>query len=175
MVTPRYIVDEIGDVVQAVSDAMTGFTVTYMYGNGLEIVDNCKRMAQVAASAETRFPLVALIQDFKETVNDRGQRECDLNLIIANITDKRYRADERYQHSFKPYLYPIYTELLNQLSKSGAFVIADANRIPHDKYDRVFCGAQEVYGEVNPFSDAIDAIEIENLSLTLTNKINCYE
>ena len=171
----RYIVDEIGQVVSLVNAKLDGFTCTYMYGSLPEIVDNCKRMAQVPTIDQSRFPLLAVVQDFKETTNDKGSIEATLNIIIANITDANFRADERYEYSFKPYLYPIYLEFLYQLSKSGSFVIASADRIEHDKYDRVFWGRQEIYGEQNPFTDAIDAIEIQNLRLTLSKKINCYE
>lgn len=124
-------------------------------------------------SEKRRFPMVALLQDFEEDFTDKNAT-VQLIVLIANITDKNYTAADRYAYSFKPYLYPIYTEFLNQLSQSGYFLIADANRIPHTKIDHVFWGRQELAGEINPFSDAIDAIELQ-LKLTLTNKKNCYE
>ena len=175
----RYIVDEIGAIVTLVSGVMSTrvapFACYYQHGNPLEIVDNLKAMISSSTHEKRRFPMVALLQDFDEDINAQGKRVVDLNLIIANITDKTYTAAQRYEYSFKPYLYPIYNEFLNQLSKSGYFVIADASRIQHKKIDRVFWGRQELYGAINPFTDAIDAIEIQDLQLVLTEKINCYE
>lgn len=169
---PLYIVDVIEDIVAKVSAELSDtldFAVAYQHGHPLEIIENIKEQAEYTRTRSDTYPLIALFQDFDETT-DRltGEISAQLHIIIANLTDPKYKATDRYLKSFKPYLYNIYDELMYQISRSKYVSRIDGN---WKKTDRLFWGRSGLYGnEGNIFNDHIDAIEITNLNLVFNNQ-----
>lgn len=164
-----YIVDMFGTIVANVTTNL-GYPVNYLYGHPIEIISQLQEMSKGANKAN-RFPVVCLFQDFDEKKGAGQLTEVSLNIIIANMTKPDYVAPQRYAKNFKPYLYPIYDELLYQISNT--FAVADMSMIEHTKTDRLFWGKSALYGnEGNTFNDFLDAIELTNLKLSL-NQINC--
>ncbi len=174
-----YVVDEVSAFVQAV-DSVTfpviGKHINFMYGHYLEIVD---RLAQMTGSLniedrQGKYPLVALFQDFPEEREPEAgiYSRVMLNMIIANITEPNYTAQQRYDNNFKLVLYPIYREFLHQMARpqfKSVMVPAD-ERIEHTKIDRVYWGREGLYGgSANVFNDYLDGIEIKNLKLSFYN------
>lgn len=173
---PVYIVDEIGAVVEAVSTKLltqlqafdpliTG--VHYQYGHPLEIIETLKQMDESQDYKFRRYPFIGLFQDFPQEVGEVGfDSEVTLHLIIARFTVNTYKAAQRYENNFKPVLYPIYLEFLEQLNFSKAFMKYAPNQIPHTKIDRLYWGREGLYkNEGNIFNDFLDCIEIRNLKL----------
>lgn len=182
---PVYIVDIIGAVVQAVQtkvlatiqaneQAAIGATliqaIDYQYGHLEELIVTLGQMDADPSLRYQKYPMVYLVQDFRE---QRGRQagvyaEVSLNIIIAHQTDATYKITDRYAKVFKPVLYPIYNELIQQLAKSITTLQGSEDMIPHDKYDRSYWGTQSVGGNTrNKLNDFVDAIELQNLSLKI--------
>lgn len=168
----RYVVDVIGSVVDLVEE-QTGLTINYMYGHPLEVTESLQQMTATPSVSKTKFPLIALLTDFPERKGlDGVYSEVTLNIIIATLTDRNYKAHQRYVNTFKPTLYPVYNEFVNKLYHCHDFELVAPERVEHVKYDRLYWGRTGLYGkEGNLFNDYIDAIEIDNLRLKLKNLI----
>lgn len=177
------IVDVFDEIVAKVSDTLTAQLqaidtnitgVHYEHGHIREIVHTLTHKDQVMETRMSRYPLVALIQDFPERVSDQPgiQSDVTLNLILAKMTDQNYRASERYEFNFKPFLYPLYSELMHEIWRHPSIMAKSADQIQHTKIDRVFWGREGVYGsEANIFNDWIDCIEIRDLRLKINAKL----
>ncbi len=166
---PIYIVDIIGEVVQAVNAAITtslpDVTINYTYGRSIQILKKLQDLNNSTTKKNTKYPLIALFQDFPET---RGRNDfyAEVRLpkiVIACLTKSTDEPPTRYEKNFKPLLYPIYYEFLRQITKHKNIVASkDINTIQHTKWDRP--GTQP---EGQNMNDILDAIEIENLTLTI--------
>lgn len=148
----------------------------YMYGHPLEIINTLSQKDKHDTQKFNKFPLIALFQDFTETMgaNQAVQSSAELNIIIAVNTSPNYTSEDRYTNTFKTVLYPLYDLFIKHIVKSKWFANVDPGLVPHNKTDRLYWGRSGLYGnDANIFNDHIDAIEIENLSLELRLKQNC--
>ena len=178
-----YIVDVIAEVVAATQSAIlatiqqqeaaalgaTGINcINYQKGHLIELIDTLAAMSKDNVAGALKYPLIYLVQDFDEI---RGRQpgiyaETRLNIVIAHFTQKTHTVDDRYTQVFKPVLYPIYNEFINQLAKHPLIVQGDAEDIDHVKTDRLYWGKKAIGGnEANKLNDHVDAIEIQNLEL----------
>lgn len=145
----------------------------FQHGHPYEIIATLKQKSKTEANKPIRYPLIALFRDFPEK---RGTRpgiysEATLNIIIATRTNPGYYADQRKEKNFKPILYPILFEFLEQIKLSGKFQVV--NEFSFEQIDHYFWGRESIYGaEANIFTDTIDCIEIKNLNLQTYLK-NC--
>ena len=151
--------------------------IHFEHGHPLEIVNTLKGMGKTPAYDPLKYPLIALFQDFDEKrgTDDRAMGEVSLNLIIAMLTEPSRVASQRLTCTYIPILYPIYDLLMTSIKMSGYFAGNPNNDKdwPHTKTDRMYWGKKGLYGnEGNIFGDYIDAIEIQNLSLTI-KKYDC--
>lgn len=173
------IIEEIVTAVQDDTDKPVGLESDepyYMHGHPLEILNTLSEKDRHKTYKFKKYPLIALFQDFTETIgeNMNNQGETDLNIVICMQTSPDYTSAERYDNVFRTVLYPLYDLLIKHIESSGWFLNDGPGLIPHDKTDRLFWGRSGLYGnEGNIFNDHIDAIEIENLSLSLRLKQNC--
>jgi hypothetical protein len=182
---PVYIADIIGSavalsqteilaIIQANETAALGSTsiqaIDFQYGHLDELIQT---LAQKDADPQARFlkyPLVYLVQDFRER---RGRQpgvyaELNLNIIIAHQTEATDKITDRYAKVFKPVLYPIYYSLIKQLATIPQTLQGNQDVIPHDKWDRSYWGTQAVGGNTaDTLNDYVDAIEIQNLDLKI--------
>lgn len=184
MSKPMYIVDKIGDMVSAVSNKLLTQLqaidsniqgVQYYYGHGKEIIETLAQKDQNRTYRYQKYPAICLIQDFPEQMGTGLgiASTVKLHLIIVCSTLPSYKAEDRYNNNFKPILYPIYYEFLNQIFKSGAVLVASVNQIIHTKIDRLYWGREGLYGnQGNVFNDHLDAIEIQDLQLKFYQQ-NC--
>lgn len=141
----------------------------YMYGHRLEISNRLKEKNQDEIFKYQKYPLIALRLDIPEEINGTVH-EVSLNIAILEFTDRKYIAEERYENVFKPILYPLYENFLEEVEKAN-FMNLD---IPdHTKIDRPFWGITGSEGnQKHIFDDPLDAIEIVDLKLKLLN-IKC--
>lgn len=185
---PVYVVDIIGSVVQKViADVLskiktneaqvlgeTGITtINYQYGHFRELIQTLAQWDTDLTLRVQKYPLIYLVQDFKE---QRGRlpgvyADLALNIIICHQTQGDYKVTDRYVNVLKPVLYPIYYSLMNQLSKSNMTFAASPDLIPHDKYDRAYWGTSKQVGsggtDRSVLADYVDAIDIMNLQLKI--------
>lgn len=142
--------------------------VFFKHGHPLEIIAELQLLAKGPNSKDLRYPLVALFRDFPERKGTTVgvYAEARVNMIIATRTEPNYFTDQRKEVSFKPILYPILTEFMNQLYLSGKFFNEGIDTLDYTQIDHYFWGRQEIYGAAaNIFKDWIDCIEIKDLIL----------
>lgn len=167
----QYIPDLIGDVVTKVSTAMQS-SIYYDFGHYSEVVKNLDERDKNITN-KAKYPLVWLVMDFEEQMGSKSgaYAELSLQLIIATDTNADYDMKQRRDNSFLPVLYPIYSELLNQFSKSTVFGMPAT--IEHTKVDRPYWGVQGGLGNgaANLFNDFIDAIQLKNFKVNIKRKV----
>jgi hypothetical protein len=137
----------------------------------MEVIETLRQKNNVESERYTKYPLIALVQDFPEDVKGTPgvQSEPDLRLLIVNQSNPTYKASERLELNFKPILYPIYEELLEQFRKSGVFMGYGVP--PHRKTDRLYWGREALIGNTaNLFEDWVDCIELQSVKLKLKTK-----
>lgn len=176
---PVYIEDQMAAIAAKVDTALfvDGVFphVYFMHGHPIEIVNRLQAKVQNPDAKDKRFPLIILLHDFKINRNKDAATygSTSVNLIIAALTKSSYNSDERKENVFKPVLYPILKELLNQIEISGYYSVG-LNGVQYDQTDRYFWGKNGLYGNTgNIFNDFLDAIDIENLKLVIENKQDC--
>jgi len=187
MQNPVYIVDVIGDIVQAITPDLLPIiqanetaalgktmiqTIDYQKGHFEELITTLSNYDKSPQLRNIKYPLVYLVQDFPE---DRGVEvgfyaTVTLNIVVAHQTDSTYTIDDRMNKVFKPVLYPIYYALLQGMADSDMVNESSTEKIRHRKWDRAYWGRQSVGGtDKNKLNDYVDAIDITNLSLTIFN------
>lgn len=170
---PVYVTDIIGEVISA-ADAvlfpLLGKHINYTYGRSVQVLRKLQDLTESVKVADraSKYPLIALIQDFPERRGGEYYGTVTFpRIIIATLTNSNDDPPKRYDQTFKPILYPIYYEFIRQLSRHKEIVGSeDPNTIIHTKWDRP--GTQQAGGN---FNDYLDAIDITDLQLTF--KQNC--
>ncbi len=90
-----------------------------------------------------------------------------LNGIVATETVATYKSWEREEKSFVPILRPAYNELVNQL-RLLPYVAQEQSLFNHTMWERKRWGRDGLYNQAgNLFADRIDAIEFQDLEITL--------
>jgi hypothetical protein len=180
MIQPVYIVDLFAAIVAATSTALltqlqavdpliTG--IRYEYGHYNDIRERI--IAYGKTGDKSVYPLIALFEDFKISHKEPGLTGiAHLKLIIVHLSKKGVTRVQRETNVFRPILYPIYNEFLNQLKLSGKFMVYPAGEVPHEQINRPHWGDPELYkgGTATThggyiFNDILDGIEISNLDL----------
>ena len=85
------VVEDILSEVVKKSSVVVGFELSFQYGTLREIVENLNTLGK---GGKVKYPLVALIEPFKQRITDDGARS-SLRLLIATMTKKTLKADER--------------------------------------------------------------------------------
>ncbi len=171
-----YIVEEVGAVVAKVDQALQAKSfphrVYYMFGHPVEIANRLLELSNSVEDKNKKFPLVCLFTDVRVTRNQPEGKfgTASLHLIIVNITDQHYTAQQRLDNNFKPVLQPIKTELIKQLSRHKQFSFdQDSEFIEIERY---YWGREGLHGNVNNmFNDFIDGIELPRLKVVIDKKI----
>jgi len=162
---PVYIVDIIGECVSKI--VISGIAVKYTYGRQVQILEELQR---VNNNSKLKYPLIALYQDFPENRGGRTGYYAEViipRIVISCLTVSTDPVPKRYEQTFKPILYPIYYEFLNQISKHGGITQMEVDSIKHIKWDRP--GTQPAGTGQNEYTDSI---EIKNLTLTIIQNIS---
>lgn len=157
--------------VQLVANGMTLPYLNYQYGNVKELSQTLMEMSKTQESSVKKFPLVWLVQPF---TLDRGvigfyAKAEDLRLFIATGSQANYKAAQRMAITFKPILYPIYRELLNQLDLHVATATGGIENIKHEFTDRYWWGEEDA----SVLNDVVDCCVISQLELPIYNNANC--
>ena len=180
---PVYVQDIIGEIVCRVNDVLidklrsydpTIDAINYQYGEYKEVFGTLVEQGKIDGGAR-KYPLVWLWMPIVLSHGDTlGIEEVSpLRIIIARWGNNTDKTDERYCNNFKPVLYPIYLELMNQLYLDPRIISDGSGRIPHRQTDWPYWGGESPSEEANPLSDYVDAIELKDLKINLLLK-NCY-
>jgi hypothetical protein len=142
----------------------------FMFGHRREISNRLLMKGKDDVFKYQKYPLFALRLPINETV-DGDVHDVSLNIAILAFTQKKYRAQERYDNVITPILVPLYTEFLQKVRDSFELMISD---LPdHEKVDRPFYGISGLEGnEAYIFNDPLDGIELVDLELKLLDN-NC--
>lgn len=154
------------------------FNVYFDYGLERDVTNNIyKKDISEAIPKPGTFPLVWLVMNFTEARGRRIDKYADASpsIIIAMPTEAEYTMQQRTDISFKPRLFPIYLELLNQISLEETLSVPVVEEIVHAKTDLPYWGGGDVNGPgtKNLFKHFIDAILIKDLKLSMENIQNC--
>ncbi|QES88861.1 hypothetical protein [Rhizosphaericola mali] len=173
------IVDILREVTQKTSTKLQGLLqnkpINFLHGHPEEIQDTLIEMTKAFAMDPTqpnKYPLIAVYQDFPEKLGSESAVITKATLpmiVIACLTDNKYKAPKRMEVNFKPLLYPIYEEFIKQLKKSSAILPNEYNEILHTKIDRLYWGTNTAGKTLN---DYVDAIEIMNMELRVQRITN---
>lgn len=171
---PLYIVDIMREVVTA-ADAVLfptlGRHLFYTHGRGVQVQAKLQQLndAIQPSTRASRWPLVALFQDFRQDMGAGYYANTRLpSLVIATLTDSTDETPDRYLKTFKPVLYPIYQELLRQLARHPNVVGGDPGAFVHSLWERP---GNPPKGNV--LNEYVDALEIEGLQLTIKQIKKC--
>ena len=161
-------VDIFGDIVAAVRaeyDVANGKRPFYLHGHIIEIVGILAEKDQSETYKYDKYPLIVLVQDFEE-VNDKGSNSVKgLTIIIMTETDPNYTAKNRYDNTFPDTLQPLYESLIDKIEISKD--VGSDDLYSHSKWDRLYYGSEDQL--LNIGNDALDAIVIQNLDLSVFN------
>jgi len=164
-------VDIIGDIISEVRaeyDPAGGEKPYYLYGHPLEIFNILSEKSQSESFKYKKYPLVALFQDFEESVNDNSIIVEGITIVIMTETNPNYRAPNRYTNTFIPVLHPLYLLFTKHLRRSK--LVASDDKHEHTKIDRLYWGKEDIFGNSgNIGNDALDAVVIQNLKLRIIN------
>lgn len=177
---PVYVIDILREVVaktqtvllsnlQADNPNRSIVNINFVPGTPLEITDVLDVMGMQPTGDPKRFPLVGVFVPIREGKGRQigidgieGIRMC-----IAMVSNHTDRTPDRYVKNFKPILYPIYYEFLNQLSLDKRIMNTGANSFKHTKIDWPYYNPDQ---EKNAFNEYVDAIEIRDLELLINLK-----
>jgi hypothetical protein len=182
----REIIEIFNDVVKATADGCTivvssrnGEThemecpeINYVFGNSQYVKDHLDELSKTPKGNDMKFPLIALFCPFEERRNNPEYfSKATVNVLIACPTSKEWSNEERLERSFRNILRPIYNRLLEALKEDGRIDFGYEEVIRHkysENYSYGRYGAHTDTGE--QVSEPIDAINISNLELTITNQ-----
>jgi hypothetical protein len=170
---PEYIfVDEFKAIVLAVKTALNLNFLNYQYGYVREFNETMESWGKSSVDHVKKFPCVYLLQPFtyeRGIVGFYGRFNNIRLFIITSEANKTKKAEERMTTNFKPVIYPIYRELLNQIDLSIAFSTQGVQRIKHNVTDRYYWGdSQQQF-----LNDAVDCMEINGMQLDMYDNQNC--
>lgn len=145
--------------------------LNFQYGYIHELNETLQQWGKTEEYATKKFPCVWL--RYPLTIQrDVPQglygtlRDCAIFLLDCNNPEDK--TPTRFEKVFKPTLYPIYYELLNQIDLHLAFSTQDKSKIKHTLIERPFWGAIQQ----NEIVDVVDVLELTSLEL-IVNKKTC--
>lgn len=152
------------------------FPVFFDYGHYVEVTRNLTQKDASISQKDKKYPLIWLVMDFDEDFGSIDDGYCDLpalQILITVPTQPAITTPERVEKNFRPRLYPIYDELINQIFQSGLFQVINPENIKHRRTLRPYWGGQDSQGNgtANLFNDFIDAIQIRNLQLKVNESV----
>lgn len=146
--------------------------INYTFGNSRYVKDKLDELSKTPTGNEKKFPLIALFCPFQEQRNSSDYfSKATVNVLIACSTSQQWDNEERLEYSFKNILRPIYKRLLEALKEDGRIDFGYDEVVRHsysENYSYGKYGAHDGAGEA--VSEPIDAINITNLELTITNQ-----
>lgn len=150
--------------------------VYFMSGNIKEITQRLTVMTQSPDPliSNGKYPLVALLKDIPETVTTirTGYKVAfNARLLIITLTQPEYQHDQRRDINFIPVLEPILDKMLTVIGAKANFGMPSLEDMKLKKTNCYFYGSS--INNKNQFNDYVDAIYVENLSLTLKENNHC--
>jgi hypothetical protein len=171
MNNPEYILtDEMATVVTAVKTALSIAVLNYQFGYVMELNETLKQYEADPSKFDKKFPLVWLAEPYSII---RGQKNiygiADVDLFIINTTNKEWKATERMDNNYKPVIFPIYRQLLQEIVNSPVFDKISQADMQHSITKGYYWGE----AQQSVLNDAVDCLKIGSLKLRINNNQNC--
>lgn len=146
--------------------------IHYTFGNSRYVKENLDELSKTPAGNEKKLPLIALFCPFQEKRDSTDYfSKATVNVLIACSTSKVWSNEERLELSFQNILRPIYNRFLEALKEDGRLDFGYNEVIRHNYSENYSYGRYGAHdGTGDAVSEPIDAINITNLELTVTNK-----
>lgn len=146
--------------------------INYIFGNSRYVKENLDELSKTTAGYENKLPLIALFCPFQEKRDSSEYfSKATVNVLIACSTSREWSNEERLVLSFQNILRPIYKRLLEALREDGRFDFGYNEVVKHNYTENYSYGRYGAHdGTGDAVSEPIDAINITNLELTITNK-----
>jgi len=147
----------------------------FEHGHILEVSNTLSEKSKGQKLKFQKYPLIVLVQDVEKADGTDKDTDSEINaqLFIADLTDPNYKADKRYEMTFKPVLYPLYNSFCHALHYSRFFKTYSPETIRKTVIDRLYWGKNaEFANRANIFGDWLDAIEISKLNLKTETQNN---
>lgn len=164
---PYIITDVFTDIIAAVA-AKLGKPVYSYYGYIQELDETLIQYNQSPALFDKKYPLVWLSQPFTITAGKLPQLYAELSelrMFIIKDSVKEWKAKDRMEKNYKPVIYPIFYELINQMALSKAFIGYKA-KMNYQFTDRYYWGELQK----NVLNDVVDIIEVKFTNIKISNK-----
>lgn len=170
---PFIIVDVFTSIVSRVSVAINteiGKPVAFHYGSVVELNETLQQYGESPAKYLNKFPAIWLSQPFTVTEgNGAGFGKVDeLRLFILTGSDKNWKSKTRMDNNYKPILYPIVSELKNQIFEAAEFM-AIPSKLNIKQTDWYWWGESDKA----VLNDVVDIIELRIFNLIISNNLNC--
>lgn len=133
--------------------------------------DLCIRLQSKDKAGGYKYPLIALIRNSDEKMDDDFYPKISPTLVIVTPTQKDKLSEDRIVDNFTPILMPIYTELMEVLSQSRYFQ-GYYNPYPKHKMFKSFNLGDDNGGKGLKLPDTVDAIVVTDLELRLNRPVN---
>lgn len=171
MNNPEYILtDEMATIVAAVKAELGIPVLNYQYGYVEELNQTLKQWEEAPTKFALKFPLVWLAEPYNTLRGEVGiYGSAEPSLYIINSTTKEWKAEDRMTNNYKPILYPIYREILNQVVKSPVFDHVLVESIGHTVTKGYYWGENQQ----SVLNDAVDCLKVGGLKLRISDNANC--
>lgn len=167
------IVEIMRDIVSEVNDNLTSDVdlsidrVNFKAETWLELIKRLNEDSLVMESKYERYPLVALIRNFTETIEEgEASYETSLDIVIVTLSDPNKTSTEREEENYTPVLIPIYQELMEVINSSSYFLGTQSVYKSHTRSFNMHLGQESEYGNTAyKLPDCVDGIVVEGLKL----------
>jgi hypothetical protein len=172
--SPIYITDIIGEVVAATNAALrakadswltvNNKNINYVYGAENHVIQALRNIGNNGG----KYPMIALMMPVQTVRGNSKGFYGDTSLpsiIIATLSDNTSTSAAKYEKNFKPILFPIYYEFLNQLVRHKEVTnVMGANYVRHQLLEY----PADVTDKANTiFTDFLDLLELKNVQFTI--------
>jgi hypothetical protein len=146
--------------------------VHFQFGHVMDIVNRLKELEQPQYLQYTKYPLIAVLEDFPQRDVVEGLSVITPKILILNFTKPEYTREQRDTENFIPILMPLADEFVRQLRSSGHF--STNYKKTGERINRPFWGKEELWGNAaNIMKDALDGIELRGFELTIRQQTIC--
>jgi hypothetical protein len=147
----------------------------FVHGTPRNIAERLDARSKAPDYKNKRFPMVALVHNYEETFDSSMYyNDTKCTVWLMNIGRKTNHYEDRYTENFVKFLYPLWQAFINELERSGSFIINQSEGVNHSKIDRPNWGLLAAYGNsAYTNGENIDGIELK-LNLRL-DYLNCLK
>lgn len=158
---------ELLETLQAADSGIN--TINYLYGSMDEVRETLQQYDESPEERFNKYPLIVLVTPFHEKMGEGSgyYSKATVRIGIAHHTDRDKKSKERYQNNIVKVLLPLYETLLEEICESGYFVAYSRRDLKHTRLIRDDIGTNPFMQMDGITFDYIDAIEIQDLELTV--------